>query len=60
MHKTSQKHKTPQRNYNINPNHHPNQFDEIYFNNEKLPFYGINIGTPPPFNYFLLDLFVQH
>ena len=52
MHKTSQKHKTPQRNYNINPNHHPNQFDEIYFNNEKLPFYGINIGTPPPFNYF--------
>ena len=50
MHKTSQKHKTPDSSYNINPTQipRPNQFDEIYFNNEKLPFYETNIGTPPP------------
>ena len=50
IHKTSQKHKTPDSSYNINPTQipRPNQFDEIYFNNEKLPFYETNIGTPPP------------
>ena len=50
VHKTSQKHKTPDSNYNINPTQipRPNQYDEIYFNNEKLPFYETNIGTPPP------------
>ena len=48
--KTSQKHKTPDNNYSINPNHipRPNQNDEIYLNNEKVPFYETTIGTPPP------------
>ena len=48
--KTSQKHKTPDSSYSINPNHipRPNQNDEIYLNNEKLPFYETAIGTPPP------------
>ena len=48
--KTSQKHKTLDSNYNINPNHipRPNQNDEIYLNNEKLPIYETNIGTAPP------------
>ena len=49
-HKTSQKHKTADSEYNINPTQipRPNQYDEIYFNNEKLPFYETNIGTAPP------------
>jgi hypothetical protein len=49
-HKTSQKHKTPDSEYNINPQQipRPNQSDEIYSNNEKLPFYETNIGSPPP------------
>ena len=49
-HKTSQKHKTPESNYNINPIQipRPNQYDEIYSNNEKLPYYETNIGTAPP------------
>ena len=48
--KTSQKHKTPDSSYSINPNHipRPNQNDEIYLNNEKLPIYETNIGTAPP------------
>ena len=48
--KTSQKHKTPDNNYSINPNHipRPNQNDEIYLNNEKVPFYETAVGTPPP------------
>ena len=48
--KTSQKHKTPDNNYSINPNHipRPNQNDEIFLNNEKLPFYETAVGTPPP------------
>ena len=48
--KTSQKHKTPDSNYSINPNHipRPNQNDEIYLNNEKMPIYETNIGTAPP------------
>ena len=48
--KTSQKHKTPDSSYSINPNQipRPNQNDEIYFNNEKLPFYETAVGTPPP------------
>ena len=48
--KTSQKHKTPDNNYSINPNHipRPNQNDEIFMNNEKLPFYETAIGTAPP------------
>ena len=49
-HKTSQKHKTPDSNYNINPTQipRPNQYDEIYMNNEKMPFYETKIGTAPP------------
>ena len=49
-HKTSQKHKTPDNSYNINPTHipRPNQYDEIYMNNEKLPIYETNNGTVPP------------
>ena len=49
-HKTSQKHKTADSEYNINPQQipRPNQGDEIYSNNEKLPFYETNIGTAPP------------
>ena len=49
-HKTSQKHKTPDLNYSINPSQipRPNQYDEIYLNNEKMPIYETNIGTPPP------------
>ncbi len=49
-HKTSQKHKTADNDYNINPTQipRPNQYDEIYFNNEKMPFYETNIGTMPP------------
>ena len=49
-HKTSQKHKTADSDYNINPTQipRPNQYDEIYFNSEKLPFYETNIGTAPP------------
>ena len=49
-HRTSQKHKTPESNYNINPSQipRPNQYDEIYFNNEKMPYYETNIGTAPP------------
>jgi protein transport protein SEC24 len=49
-HKTSQKHKTPESSYNINPSQipRPNQYDEIYMNNEKLPIYETNIGTAPP------------
>ena len=48
--KTSQKHKTPDSNYSINPTHipRPNQGDEVYSNNEKMPIYETNIGTPPP------------
>ena len=48
--KTSQKHKTPDSNYNINPSHipRPNQNDEIYINNEKLPFFETAVGVPPP------------
>ena len=48
--KTSQKHKSLDSSYSINPNHipRPNQMDEIYINNEKLPFYETAIGTPPP------------
>ena len=48
--KTSQKHKTLDSSYSINPNHipRPNQNDEIYLNNEKLPIYETNIGTAPP------------
>ena len=49
-HKTSQKHKTPDQNYSINPSQipRPNQYDEIYLNNEKLPIYETNISTTPP------------
>ena len=49
-HKTSQKHKTPDNDYNINPQQipRPNQNDEVYSNNEKLPIYETNIGSPPP------------
>ena len=49
-HKTSQKHKTPESNYNINPNQspRPNQYDEIYSNDKKLPYYETNIGTAQP------------
>ncbi len=49
-HKTSQKHKTPDQNYSINPSQipRPNQYDEIYLNNEKMPIYETNIATPPP------------
>ena len=49
-HKTSQKHKTADNDYNINPSQipRPNQYDEIYFNNEKMPFYETNIGNTPP------------
>ena len=49
-HKTSQRHKTADNEYNINPTQipRPNQYDEVYFNNEKLPFYETNIGTAPP------------
>ena len=49
-HKTSQRHKTPDSSYNINPTQipRPNQYDEIYMNNEKLPIYETNIGTAPP------------
>lgn len=49
-HNTSQKHKTPINEYNINPDDipRPNQYDEIYMNNEKLPYYETNIGTAPP------------
>ena len=48
-HKTSQTHKTPDNNYSINPNQipRPNQNDEIFINNEKLPFYETAIGTQP-------------
>ena len=48
--KTSQLHKIPDNNYNINPNHipRPNQNDEIYLNSEKLPIYETYMGTPPP------------
>ena len=37
-HKTSQAHKTPDKNYSINPSQipRPNQSDEIYLNNEKI------------------------
>ena len=37
--KTSQKHKTPDSSYSINPNHipRPNQNDEIYINNSSVP-----------------------
>ena len=49
-HKTSQSHKTPDKNYSINPSQipRPSHFDEIYMNNEKMPIYETNIGTPPP------------
>jgi len=49
-HKTSQTHKTPDNSYSINPNQipRPNQNDEIFMNNEKLPFYETTIGTQPP------------
>ena len=49
-HKTSQTHKTPDNDYSINPNQipRPNQNDEIFMNNEKLPFYETAIGTQPP------------
>ena len=49
-HKTSQAHKTPDKNYSINPSQipRPNQSDEIYLNNEKMPIYETNIATPPP------------
>ena len=49
-HKTSQAHKTPDANYSINPSQipRPNQLDEIYMNNEKMPIYETNIATPPP------------
>ena len=49
-HKTSQKHKTPDQNYSINPTQipRPNQYDEIYMNNEKMPIYETNIATAPP------------
>ena len=49
-HKTSQNHKTPDQNYSINPSQipRPNQYDEIYLNNEKLPIYETNISTTPP------------
>ena len=48
--KTSQKHKSPDSSYSINPNHipRPNQNDEIYINNEKMPFFETGIGVPPP------------
>ena len=44
-HKTSQNHKTPDQNYSINPSQipRPNQHDEIYLNNEKMPVYETNI-----------------
>ena len=49
-HKTSQSHKTPDQNYSINPSQipRPNQTDEIYLNNEKMPIYETNISTTPP------------
>ena len=49
-HKTSQNHKTPDQNYSINPSQipRPNQHDEIYLNNEKMPVYETNISTAPP------------
>ena len=49
-HNTSQKHKTPISSYNINPNEipRPNQTDEVYINNEKLPYFETNIGVAPP------------
>ena len=49
-HKTSQNHKTPDQNYSINPSQipRPNQTDEIFLNNEKMPIYETNIGTAPP------------
>ena len=48
--RTSQRHKTPDNNYSINPVHipRPNQNDEIYLNNEKLPFFETNLGVAPP------------
>ena len=48
--KTSQKHKSLDSSYSINPNHipRPNQNDEVYINNEKLPFYETAVGTSPP------------
>ena len=58
-HKTSQTHKTPDNDYSINPNQipRPNQNDEIFMNNEKLPFYETAIGTQPPHSYSLLQKF---
>ena len=49
-HKTSQSHKTPDQNYSINPSQipRPNQTDEIFLNNEKMPIYETNISTAPP------------
>ena len=49
-HKTSQAHKTPDQNYSINPSQipRPNQNDEVYLNNEKMPIYETNIATAPP------------
>jgi len=49
-HRTSQKHKTPDNNYSINPNQipRPNQNDEVFVNNEKLPFFETGIGVQPP------------
>ena len=48
--KTSQKHKSPDSSYSINPIHipRPNQNDEIYINNEKMPFFETGTGVPPP------------
>ena len=49
-HKTSQAHKTPDQNYSINPSQipRPNQNDEVFLNNEKMPIYETNISTAPP------------
>ena len=49
-HKTSQKHKTPNCNYSINPDQipRPYQRDEIFLNTEKMPIYETNISSPPP------------
>ena len=49
-HNTSQRHKTPNNKYSINPDDipRPSQENEIYINNEKVPIYETNIGLSFP------------
>ena len=51
-HNTSQKHKTPNNKYNINPLDipRPNQENEIYLNKDKIPLYETNIGAFIPYS----------